>query len=221
MCKFGRKFTSALLALALLVSLLPLGAAPAQAEGLTIKINSEKELWDFSYALSQNTPGYANANVSLVQNIDLGNAAWVPIGTDIRPSIGPIAFTGTFDGNGHTIKNINITDEEKTTPPGVDPGPADYRFSTDVGLFACLGSGGTVKNLKVTGNVSSGRKANNMGGIVGANNGGSVTNCTFVSGGVSGGIATNVGGIVGVNSGSVTDCTFLAASAARAMSAAL
>ena len=186
MCKFGRKFTSALLALALLVSLLPLGAAPAQAEGLTIKINSEKELWDFSYALSQDRTGYANANVSLEQNIDLRNAAWVPIGTNYLPSMGPITFTGTFDGNGHTIENINIIDEEKTTPPGVDPGPNDYRFSADVGLFAHLGSGGTVKNLKVTGSVSGSRRADNIGGIVGQNSGGTVTNCTF-SGSVSGG----------------------------------
>ena len=203
MCKFCRKFTSALLALALLVSLLPLGAAPAQAEGLTIKINSEKELWDFSYALSQNRPGYANANVSLEQNIDLGNASWVPIGTDIRPSIGPIAFTGTFDGNGHTIKNINIVDEDKTPHPG----DGDNQSSSDVGLFACLGSGGTVKNLKVTGSVSGGERGVNVGGIVGANNGGTVTNCTF-SGSVNGGSAINVGGIVGQNSGSVTNCTF-------------
>ena len=201
MCKFGRKFTSALL-----VSLLPLGAAPAQAEGLTIKINSEKELWDFSYALSQDRTGYANANVSLEQNIELRNAAWVPIGTNYLPSMGPITFTGTFDGNGHTIENINIIDEEKTTLPGVDPGPNDYRFSADVGLFAHLGSGGTVKNLKVTGSVSGSRRADNIGGIVGQNSGGTVTNCTF-SGSVSGGSATNVGGIVGLNSGSVTDCT--------------
>ena len=201
MCKFGRKFTSALLALALLVSLLPLGAAPARAEGLTIKINSEKELWDFSYALSQNTPGYANANVSLEGDIDVAISSWVPIGTDIRPGMPAIDFTGTFDGNGHTIKNIHIVDRTyNPTPAG------DYRSSADVGLFARLDSGGTVKNLKVTGSVSGGEMGINVGGIVGQNSGGSVTNCTF-SGSVNGRIATNVGGIVGLNSGSVTDCT--------------
>ena len=120
MCKFGRKFTSALLALALLVSLLPLGAAPAQAEGLTIKINSEKELWDFSYALSQNTPGYANANVSLEGDIDVAISSWVPIGTDIRPGMPAIDFTGTFDGNGHTIKNIHIVDRTYNPTPADD-----------------------------------------------------------------------------------------------------
>ena len=208
MRKFGRKILSALLAFALLVSLLPLGAAPAQAEGLTIKINSEKELWDFSYALSQNRLGYANANVSLEQNIDLGNAAWVPIGTNYLPGMGPITFTGTFDGNGHTIENINIIDEEKTTPPGVDPGPADYRFSADVGLFAHLGSGGTVKNLKVTGSVSGSRRAGNIGGIVGQNSGGSVTNC-YNTGNIT--VTGNnndvyVGGVVAQNYSNVTNC---------------
>ena len=202
MCKFGRKFTSALLALALLVSLLPLGAAPAQAEGLTIEIDSEYDLWNFAYALSQNTPGYANANVSLEGDIDVAISSWVPIGTDIRPGMPAIDFTGTFDGNGHTIKNIHIVDRTyNPTPAG------DYRSSADVGLFARLDSGGTVKNLKVTGSVSSGERGINVGGIVGANNGGIVTNCTF-SGSVSGGSAMNVGGIVGQNSSSVTDCTF-------------
>ncbi len=203
MCKFGRKFTSALLALALFVSLLPIGAAPAQEEGLTIEIYSKKDLWEFSDALSQDRPGYANANVSLEGDIDVAISSWVPIGTDFRPSMGPIAFTGTFDGNGHTIKNINIVDEDKTSHPG----DGDNQSSSDVGLFACLGSGGTVKNLKVTGSVSGGEIGDNVGGIVGANNGGTVTNCTF-SGSVNGGSAINVGGIVGQNSGSVTNCTF-------------
>ena len=199
MRKPGRKILSALLALALLVSLLPLGAAPAQAEGMTIEIDSEYDLWNFAYALSQNTPGYANANVSLEGDIDVAISSWVPIGTDIRPGMPAIDFTGTFDGNGHTINNINIIDEDKTPHPG----DGDNQSSSDIGLFARLGSGGTVKNLKVTGSVSSGRKADNMGGIVGVNSG-SVTDCTFF-GGISG--KGNVGGVVGDNSGSVTDCS--------------
>ena len=191
MRKLSRKILSALLALTLLVSLLPIGVQPAQAEGLTIEINSEKELWDFSYALSQNTAGYANANVVLTANIDLKNDSWVPIGTNYHPGADAITFTGTFDGNGHTISgNIDNMGER-------------YQSSTDVGLFACLGSGGTVKNLKVTGSVRGVGRATNIGGIVGQNSG-SVTNCTF-SGSVRGN--DNVGGIVGLNSGSVTDCT--------------
>ena len=221
MRKFSRKILSALLALALLVSLLPLGAAPAQAaQTVTLEgagtaedpylIKNENDLAQFARIVSGNS-GYVsnpNACAKLTANINLWNASWVPIGTRQAPDMDPIAFIGIFDGNGHTINNINIIDEDEPNHPSPDPGLDAYPSSADVGLFARLDSGGTVKNLKVTGNVSSGRKADNMGGIVGANNGGTVTNCTFVSGGVSGGIAINVGGIVGLNSGSVTDCTF-------------
>ena len=209
MRKFGRKNLSALLALALLVSLLPLGAAPAQAGPVTLEgagtaddpylIEDEVDLAQFAMIVSGNS-GYVsnpNACAKLTANINLRVPSWQPIGTCEAHKEEPIVFNGTFDGNSHTISgNIDNMGDE-------------YQSSTDVGLFARLGSGGTVKNLKVTGSVS-GEMGVNVGGIVGANNGGSVTNCTFVSGGVSGGIATNVGGIVGQNGigGSVTDCTF-------------
>ena len=189
MCKFGRKFTSALLALALFVSLLPLGAAPAQAEGLTIKINSDLDLWNFAYALSKNTPGYANANVVLTANISVGD--FFPIGY-YAPQSPVVPFTGTFDGNGHTISGNLVGIDNENFPVN------------KVGIIAVLGSAGIVKNLNVTCSVS-GRVDGNVGGIVGENNGGTVTNCTF-SGSVSG--SGNVGGIVGQNNGgSVTDCT--------------
>ena len=222
MCKFGRKFTSALLALALFVSLLPIGAAPAQALTVTLEgkgtaedpylIKDEDDLAQFARIVSGEYGFYDQnpyACAKLTANIDSVTLLEVPIGTDGAPGLPAKTFYGTFDGDGHTINNINIVDKEKTTPPGVDPGPNDYRSSPDVGLFARLGSGGTVKNLKVTGSVSGGERGVNVGGIVGANNRGTVTNCTF-SGSVNGGSATNVGGIVGQNGigGSVTDCTF-------------
>lgn len=207
MCKFGRKFTSALLALALLVSLLPLGAAPAQAaQTVTLEgagtaedpylIKNENDLAQFARIVSGNS-GYVsnpNACAKLTANINLWNASWVPIGTRQAPDMDPIAFIGIFDGNGHTINIINIIDEDKPNHPSPDPGLDAYPSSADVGLFARLDSGGTVKNLKVTGRFS---------GIVGLNSG-SVTDCTN-SGGVSG--KGNVGGVVGDNSGSVTNCT--------------
>ena len=219
MRKFGRKILSALLALAMLVSLLPLGAAPAQAEGLTIEINSGSDLLYFIRDLGSGNEGYADANVVLTANISVGD--FFPIGY-YAPQSPVVPFTGTFDGNGHTISGNLV---------GID----NENFSVNkVGIIAVLGSAGIVKNLNVACSVSGRVDGNvggivgennggtvtnctfsgsvsgsgNVGGIVGANNGGSVTNCTFVSGGVSGGIATNVGGIVGVNSGSVTDCTF-------------
>ena len=206
MCKFGRKFTSALLALALLVSLLPLGAAPAQAGPVTLEgagtaddpylIEDEVDLAQFAMIVSGNS-GYVsnpNACAKLTANINLRVPSWQPIGTCEAHKEEPIVFNGTFDGNSHTISgNIDNMGDE-------------YQSSTDVGLFARLGSGGTVKNLKFTGSVRGVGRATNIGGIVGKNIG-IVTNCTF-SGSVKGN--DNVGGIVGQNDigGSVTDCTF-------------
>ena len=189
MCKFGRKFTSALLALALFVSLLPIGAAPAQAEGLTIEINSGSDLLYFIRDLGSGNEGYADANVVLTANISVGD--FFPIGY-YAPQSPVVPFTGTFDGNGHTISGNLVGIDNENFPVN------------KVGIIAVLGSAGIVKNLNVTCSVS-GRVDGNVGGIVGENNGGTVTNCTF-SGSVSG--SGNVGGIVGQNNGgSVTDCT--------------
>ena len=205
MRKLSRKILSALLALALLVSLLPLGAAPAQAGPVTLEgagtaddpylIEDEVDLAQFAMIVSGNS-GYVsnpNACAKLTANINLRVPSWQPIGTCEAHKEEPIVFNGTFDGNSHTISgNIDNMGDE-------------YQSSTDVGLFARLGSGGTVKNLKFTGSVRGVGRATNIGGIVGKNIG-IVTNCTF-SGSVSGGNAINVGGVVGDNSGSVTDCS--------------
>lgn len=57
-------------------------------------------------------------------------------------------FSGTFDGNGHTV-TLNITDS-----------------TADVGLFKTLSGGAVVKNVITAGSISS--KGNNVGGIAGS-----------------------------------------------------
>ena len=85
-------------------------------------------------------------------------------------------FDGMFDGGGHVIYNLNV-----------NTGDGDY-----AGLFGCVGSGGTVKNLGVEGKV----KGNNyVGGLVGwLSDNATLENCYF-TGGVKG--SKNVGGLVG------------------------
>ena len=219
MRKPGRKILSALLALALCVSLLPIGAAPAQAAPVTLEgagtaedpylIKDENDLAQFARIVSGEYGFYDQnpyACAKLTANIDYVPQLKVPIGTDGAPGLPAKTFYGTFDGDGHTINSIDIIDKVKIDIPGADPGPDAYRSSADVGLFARLGSGGTIKNLKVTGSVRGTGSATNIGGIVGQNSG-TITNCTF-SGNVSG--SGTVGGVVGQNGigGSVTDCTF-------------
>ena len=101
---------------------------------------------------------------------------WFSIGTDGQP------YIGTFNGDGHTISG----------------------HSDEHGLFDNVGSGGTVKNLTVSGTVTGDYY---VGGIVNENSG-TIQNCAF-SGSVSGtGGGRKVGGIVGwnKNGGTVTGC---------------
>lgn len=70
-------------------------------------------------------------------------------------------FEGTFDGNGKTIKNLNI----------------DLVWYTTVGLFGEVLDDGVVKNVKVRGKIKGG---DYTGGIVGRiRKGAKVRNCSF------------------------------------------
>ena len=77
---------------------------------------------------------------------------WEPIGTEVNP------FTGTFDGNGHTVSDlyINRSDENRT------------------GLFGVVGEGGMIKNVTIK---DANIKGNyHVGSLVGLNYG-TVTDC--------------------------------------------
>jgi hypothetical protein len=106
-------------------------------------------------------------------------------GIDIIVGDSSTAFTGTFDGGGHTI-NININRQDS----------ASY-----IGLFAYV-FGGTVKNLAITGTINT--NSSYVGSVAGATVGTTlitkVSNYANITG--SGGI----GGIVGLmNGGNITN----------------
>ncbi|MCR5836955.1 MAG: bacterial Ig-like domain-containing protein [Lachnospiraceae bacterium] len=169
---------------------------PVKAESSTevIEIRTVEDL----YAINGNMSG----NYKLMNDIDLSEATaaggdldylgngWNPIGGGA--SYGSGAFTGTFDGNGYTIKNMRIN--MTNTPSGV--GIAVY-----IGLFA--NNEGLIKNLNFTGakikdSLSDNINYHYIGGVTGYNKG-KVTNCHF-SGVILGSLYGNfvyVGGIVG------------------------
>ena len=125
--------------------------------------------------------GNLGINITLTENINLTDMEWTPIGTDYNN-----AYTGTFDGGGHTITGLTVT------------GSNDY-----VGLFGRIGSGGAVKNVILTEvNVTAGTS---VGGIAGQNDG-TVENCS-VNGTVTGRGLTDTGGIVGTNYGTISGCS--------------
>jgi hypothetical protein len=122
-----------------------------------------------------------SANYIVVNNIDAsGTVNWNngqgfnPVGTyDVEQA----NFTGSFDGQNHTISNLSIN-------------RLDY-----VGLFGVIGAGGEVKNVGVINVNITGDTI--VGGLVGYNYEGTVSN-SYSTGNVSG-ESYNVGGLVGEN----------------------
>ena len=121
---------------------------------------------------------YENTYFKQTANIDLKNETnWTPIGTMLVEEVRP--FQGTFDGGGHQIANLTISN-------GGQYG----------GLFGYT-EGAVIKSCNVTGEVNG---YNYTGGIVGyANNNTHILNCSF-QGNVKGDGAER-GGIVGYMSG--------------------
>ena len=176
--KTKRGILGLFLALCVVWSMLPLGAfaADENADDGKTHISAIADL----LAINDNLDG----NYVLDGDIDLtdclGGGSWTPIGTEDKP------FTGTFDGNGHSIKGLYINASD-----------SNYQ-----GLFGYVDSG-TVKNLTVSGSVSG--TGDYVGSVVGYNNGGTVENCCN-TGEVSGG-DVSAGGVVGYNvAGIVENC---------------
>lgn len=122
-------------------------------------------------------------------NCTLADDITLPVVTDGGSNWTPIqGYMGTFDGGGKTITGLTIN---KST-------------GSNVGLFASIAEGGTVKNLKLDDvDITAG---SNVGAIAGQNRG-TIENCS-VSGSVTG-LSDNsyVGGIAGWHrEGTITDC---------------
>ena len=113
----------------------------------------------------------------LTEDIDLNGEAWTPIGIGEPVYWGIRSYSGTFDGKGHTIKNLSID-----------------RSAQNVGLFGYV-YGGTIRNLTVSGSV---KGSNFTGGIAGGADSGTFENCANLCE-VQGGTTENdtTGGIIG------------------------
>ena len=141
-------------------------------------VDNEKGLRNLAKLVNSNG-GKTPINITLTGDITL-TEEWTPIGNFEN------RYTGTFDGNGHTITGLTVNQKERG----------------NVGLIGYLGSGGKVQNLTLENVNLNGYWF--VGGVVGYNNNGTVTACT-ASGSING--KEEVGGIVGSNYlGTVTAC---------------
>ncbi len=91
---------------------------------------------------------YNSVHYKLTADIDLGGEEnpWTPIGSNKDH-----AFTGTFDGDGHTISGLYINNGD----------------SVYAGLFGYVGRGGMIKGLTVEGKITISGSTSCVGGIAG------------------------------------------------------
>ena len=111
----------------------------------------------------------------LTANIDLNNEPWTPIGPDTDS-----AYTGAFDGQGYTVRNLSITGDFKRA-----------------GLFGCV-KDGAIRKLTVAGSVSCTADQGWCGGIAGYANDETIENCASLCTVSCTGKDARVGGIVGL-----------------------
>lgn len=97
----------------------------------------------------------------LGNDIDLSGYNWVPIGTLVNP------FRGILDGNGYSISGLSVLD-------GVNSDGC-------TGLFGSIDTGGTIRNLTVSGNIRipvANMGMVRIGGIAGTMNNATLINCS-------------------------------------------
>lgn len=135
---------------------------PGAVDATAIAINSES---DFLNLVSQwNTGVGLNGNYVLNCDIDFADNAV------FSKAVVNNAFSGTFDGQGHTIKNTSITTDGT---------------QTNIGFFSSIEAAGTVKNLSLD-NVNISSTANNQNPM------GGYWRCTGTLAGTNKGVVDNV-----------------------------
>jgi len=155
------------------------------------EISTADELYAFMELVNA---GNDSANAELTADIVVNESLegtpreWFPIGycydRDGDGSAEDIYYTGTFDGNDHTISGLYFNNSEQGC----------------VGLFGQIK--GEIKNVGVINSSFSGREY--VGGVCGSNqSNGTIKNC-YNTGDISG--DSNVGGVCGINCGTITNC---------------
>lgn len=150
------------------------------ADGKTYEVYNANGLLEWNEAARNDL----SINCTLTADIDLTDKEWTPIGNYINYTY--TGYTGTFDGQGHTIFGLTIN-----------------QVRDDVGLIGCIDKGGIVKNVKLK-DVNITGNGYFVGGVAGTNYG-TIENCS-----VDGTLTNNrhyLGGVVGDNYGSIIGCS--------------
>ncbi len=108
--------------------------------------------------------------------VNAANSTYNTIGSGTK------AFTGTFDGDGHTIVGLQAKG----------------------GIFGKLGSGAVVKNINIASSVFTGKNTDSVGAVAAENNGGSISGISSYGNTIKGS-GGYIGGLVGKNYGGISN----------------
>lgn len=183
------------------------------------RIDTPEQLAWFSCVTIHNSSTYGSAKVLITDNINLDGKLFIPISA----GTGTPKFTGTIDGQGHTIRGLYIKGSEiannsKSDITGKSKNGAKA-YTQNIGLVAVLSTGGKIKNLvlevsDIYASTSAGDDGtvgtNNpisVGALVGWMEDGEITNCIVEGNITTSGDKNRVGGLVGnVKSATISDC---------------
>lgn len=73
-------------------------------------ISSEKELAGLAYIVNNGYSNFSNKTIKLEKDLDVSAHTWIGIGKD------GYCFKGTFQGQGHKIEGVRLTEESGTYP---------------------------------------------------------------------------------------------------------
>ncbi len=173
-------------------------AENTDSDEMVVEIYTAEELAALSASVAQGNT-YAGYTVKLMDDIDLQNRPWQPIGynavnadgTQTNPKVN-VYFQGDFDGQNHTIYNLNvtqpttelwkncrglfgqITNSDMRNITICNANVSGYGYC---GALVGYGKGtNNFDNIKLTGNVIVEVESSNAGGLLGAAATGTVTN---------------------------------------------
>lgn len=152
------------------------------------EISTAAQLAGLAELVNDGTAEFSGKTIKLAEDIDLDKREWIPIGNE-NENWNDYKFKGTFDGDGHIIRSLNVPD---TALPGlfgqatgviqnlivlgeVHAGSTAEEYYYAAGGIVCYGDNVTVQNCGFYGTIYSGN--NTYGAILGSGIGATVRNC--------------------------------------------
>ena len=184
------------------------GGWPYDATTTQFDINTQYQLaWIISMVNGENgctADDFSGKTINIKDDISMDESIWVPIGNERNP------FKGTFQGNGHVIKDMHsklvqpymgmFGNAEDATIENTIANVDFKADATNIGTFIGTMTNTNVNNVEAAGILKGGNNTANMGGLVGNVESGTIHSSFAVNTMTAVSDNTVMGGLVGNNS---------------------